>query len=132
MLRLTYLKERMVSIMKTSIEIFSENLRNLLYSKNRKQADLRRYLNVTDATVSRWVNGEAMPRANMIDRICVYLHCAPEDLMQDHSRPVEIAPEDVMAEMLHDNARLFRLMIYASKLTDEQLDKVIAIVGDMK
>ena len=132
MLNFLYLNERMVKDMKTSTEIFADNLRNLLLSKNKTQADLRRYLNVTDATVSRWANGEAMPRSAMLDRICVFLNCTPEDLLADKNKVVVLAPEDVIAEEIHNNPRLFRLMMYASRLTDEQLDKIIAIVGDMK
>lgn len=118
--------------MRTTTEIFASNLRNLLIAKNKTQADLCRYLKVTDATVSRWANATAMPRSAMLDRICVFLNCSPEDLLMDHTKVVEIAPEDVIAEEIHNNSRLFRLMFYASKLSDEQLDKIIAIVGDMK
>lgn len=118
--------------MRTSTDIFAENLRNLLVARGKKQADLKRYLNVTDTTVSRWANGEAMPRAGMIDKICVYLHCTAEDLLADHNKPVEYEPEDILAEELRNNNRLFRLMFYAMKLSDDQLDKIISIVGDMK
>ena len=125
-------KRKECKTMKTSTEIFAENLRDLLISKNKTQADLKRDLKVTDATVSRWANGIAMPRSAMLDRICLYLHCTPEDLLTDRNKVVEIAPEDVIAEEIHNNSRLFRLMFYASKLSDEQLDKIIAIVGDMR
>lgn len=118
--------------MRTSTEIFGENLRDMLIAKNKTQADLKRYLKVTDTSVSRWANGLAMPRPAMIDRICVYLGCAPEDLLTDRTRIVELEPSDVIAEEIRNNARLFRLMLYASKLTDEQLDKIIGIVGDMR
>lgn len=118
--------------MKTSTQIFGENLRDMLIAKNRTQADLKRYLKVTDTSVSRWANGQAMPRPAMIDRICVYLGCTPEDLLADHTKVVELEPEDVIAEEIKNNSRLFRLMFYATKLTDDQLDKIIAIVGDMR
>lgn len=118
--------------MKTSTEIFAENLRDMLIAKNKRQADLKRFCKVTDTTVSRWANGESMPRAPMIDRICVFLHCTPEDLLTDKTKVVQLAPEDVIAEELHDNPKLFKLMMYATRLTDEQLDRIIAIVGDMK
>jgi len=118
--------------MKTSTEIFAENLRDLLLTKNKTQADLGRFLSVTDATVSRWANGESMPRSAMLDRICVFLHCTPEDLLADYTKVAVLAPEDVIAEEINNNPRLFRLMFYASKLSDDQLDKIIAIVGDMK
>lgn len=74
--------------MKTTAELFGENLRNQLIVKNKSQADIARYLKVTEASVSRWVNGQSMPRAKMLDRICLFLNCSVEDLTTDHSKPV--------------------------------------------
>lgn len=111
--------------MKTTAELFGENLRNQLILKNKSQADIARHLKVTEASVSRWVNGLSVPRASMIDRLCLYLHCSIEDLTTDHSKPVEYAPEDVLAEQMRENPRLMRLMMYAMRLTDKDLDELI-------
>ena len=118
--------------MRTSTEIFAENLRNMLIAKNKKQADLARFTGATSATVTYWCNGQAMPRAKMIDKICLFLNCSVEDLTTDHNKPVQYAPTDVLAEEIQNNARLMRLMMYALKLSDEKLDKLIKIAGDMK
>lgn len=111
--------------MRTSTEIFAENLRNMLIARNKKQADLARFTGATSATVTYWCNGQAMPRAKMIDKICLFLHCSVEDLTTDHSKPVEYAPEDIIAEQINENPRLMRLMMYAIQLTDTELDKLI-------
>lgn len=111
--------------MRTSTEIFAENLRNLLIAKNKKQADLARFTGATSATVTYWCNGQAMPRAKMIDKICLFLGCSVEDLTTDHNKPVEYAPEDIIAEQIKDNPRLMRLLFYAMKLSDSDLDKLI-------
>lgn len=111
--------------MRTSTEIFAENLRNLLIAKNKKQADLARFTGATSATVTYWCNGQAMPRAKMIDKICLFLGCSVEDLTADHNKPVEYAPEDIIAEQIKDNPRLMRLLFYAMKLSDSDLDKLI-------
>lgn len=110
---------------RTTAELFGENLRNQLYAKGKTQADISRNLNVTEASVSRWVNGLSVPRASMIDRLCNYLHCSVEDLTVDHSKPIEYAPEDIIAEQIRDNPRLMRLMMYAMKLSDKDLDRLI-------
>lgn len=115
--------------MRTSTEIFAENLRNMLIARNKKQADLARFTGATSATVTYWCNGQAMPRAKMIDKICLFLHCSVEDLTTDHSKPVEYAPEDIIAEQINENPRLMRLMMYAMKLSETELDKLIE---DMK
>lgn len=111
--------------MRTSTEIFAENLRNMLIARNKKQADLARFTGATSATVTYWCNGQAMPRAKMIDKICLFLHCSVEDLTTDHSKPVEYAPEDIIAEQINENPRLMRLMLHAMKLSDAELDKLI-------
>ena len=115
--------------MRTSTEIFAENLRNMLIAKNKKQADLARFTGATSATVTYWCNGQAMPRAKMIDKICLFLNCTVEDLTTDHNKPVEYAPEDIIAEQIKENPRLMKLFIYAIQMSNEDLDKLIE---DMK
>ena len=111
--------------MKTTAELFGENLRYKLIEQRKTQADIARYLKVTEASVSRWVNGLSMPRANMIDKLCTFLHCSVEDLTADHSKPIEYAPEDIIAEQINANPRLMRLMMYAMQMSDEELDRLI-------
>ncbi len=116
--------------MKTSTEIFAQNLKNALYKKNKSQSDLARFLNVTPTTVSRWTNGEAMPRANMIDRICNYLLCTTEDLMTDHSKVVTLAPADVIADAIVERPLLMQLFLMADKADDDAIYKCIQMLGE--
>lgn len=111
--------------MTNSKEIFGRNLRNKLDAKRKNQNDLARYLNVTPTAVSRWVNGEAMPRANMLDRICFYLNCTAEDLMTDHTKVAVMLPQDIIAEEIENDPRLMRIMFYCMKMTDAEKDKLI-------
>lgn len=118
--------------MKTMNEIFSYNLRNMLYAKNRTQVELAKALKTSETSVSYWVNGSVMPRQKKIDEICQYLKCSREDLMVDHEQVAELAPEDVMAEEIRDNPKLFRLMFYAMQLSDESVDQLIKLAGALK
>ena len=111
--------------MKDIKTIFSENLRDKLIAKNRTQAQLAKFLGVSQTSVSHWCNGEVMPRSNMVDRIATFLVCSSDELMTDHTKEVELAPEDIIAEELRENPRLFRLMMYASRLSNEELDDLI-------
>lgn len=43
---------------RTSKKIFSENLRNKLFAKNKNQAQLAKFVGVSQTSVSHWVNGE--------------------------------------------------------------------------
>lgn len=107
-------------------QVFSRNLRNWLDMKKKTQADLSRAVGVSQTSVSNWVNAEILPRPKMIEKICVFLSCSSDDLMTDHTKEVELAPEDVIAEELRDRPRLFKLMLYAAKLSDAELDELIA------
>lgn len=111
---------------KTMNAIFSENLRNRLYLKRMTQGELAKKLGVSEASVSKWCLGDAMPRPKKIDQICVLLGCNIEDLTTDHTREVELAPEDVIAEEIRENPRLFKLMMYASHLSNAEIDELIA------
>ena len=64
-----------------------------------------------------------MPRSKKIDQICVLLGCNIEDLTTDHTKEVELAPEDVISEEIRNNPRLFRLMMYASRLSNAENDE---------
>lgn len=118
--------------MSTSTEIFAYNLRNKLIARNKSQSDLARFLKVTPTTVSRWTNGEAMPRANMIDRICNYLGCSTEDLMTDHTQVAVFAPEDVIADAIIERPLLMQLFVMADKADDDAIRKCIQILGERK
>lgn len=116
----------------TSTEIFAHNLKNKLYARNKTQSDLARYLKVTPTTVSRWTSAEALPRSAMIDRICVYLVCDPEDLMTDHTKTVSLAPSDVIADAILERPLLMQLFVLADRADDDTLYKCLKVLGEKK
>ena len=114
--------------MKTTLEIFSENLRDLLDKQHKTQRALAKYMQVTEATASRWVNGEAMPRADKVDKMAHFFMCSTDELTSSSERNLPLMPEDVIAEELRENAKLFKLFLVASKATDEQIEACIALL----
>lgn len=74
---------------KNMTEIFSTNLRNALYMAGKTQAELAKAVNVTEVSVSKWMNGVNVPRPNKVDEICRVLRCSREVLMVDHDRYVD-------------------------------------------
>ena len=114
--------------MKTTSEIFSANLRRLLEDKQKTQRALAKYVGATEATVSRWVNGEVVPRHARLDKVCEFLMCAPEDLLLDADKTQVLLPEDVLAEELRENPLLFRLMIVAMRADDEAIARAIKVL----
>lgn len=114
--------------MKTTSEIFSANLRRLLEDKQKTQRALAKYVGATEATVSRWVNGEVVPRHARLDKVCEFLMCDPKDLLLDGEKAQVLLPEDVLAEELRENPLLFRLMIVAMRASDEDIAKAIKVL----
>lgn len=112
--------------MKDIKSVFSVNLRNKLAAKNKTQAQLAKFLGVSQTSVSLWCNGEVLPRSTMIDKIADFFMCSADELTTDHSKTVGLAPEDIIAEELRESPRLFKLMMYASRLSDNEIDELIA------
>ena len=113
---------------KPMTEIFSHNLRNCLYMTGMTQSDLARKLKTTETSVSKWINGIAVPRPKMVDEICKVLRCTRADLMVDHERKVILAPADILADEIRSRTELYDLFSSALKLKsqDVELLKTIA------
>ena len=63
--------------------IFSENLRRLLDERDKTQADLYRYMGVSSAIVSAWCSGKKIPRADKLQKMCVWFNCELSDLLEE-------------------------------------------------
>lgn len=110
-------------------EIFAQNLRTKLEEKGKTQAMLVRYLNTTSATVSRWATGESLPRPAMLDRISVFLGCTVDELMRDPTYEPTLMPEDVIAEELRENPKLFKLFLAALRAPEEKIDACLEVLA---
>jgi len=108
-------------------EIFSHNLRNLLYLQNKKQADLARFTGASTATVTYWYNGRSMPKSKMLDKICEFLHCSLEDLTTDRTRTVEVAPEDILAEEMQNRPDLYRLFSIVMQMPSKDVELMLKL-----
>lgn len=51
------------------------------------QAELARHLNVSQANISQWESGDAMPRADKLPELAKVLNCSIEDLYE-HEKDV--------------------------------------------
>ena len=65
-------------------KVFSNNLRRIMHERNKTQADVARYLGVGKSRVSSWMNGQHIPRPDMMEKLCVYLYCTKSDLMEEN------------------------------------------------
>lgn len=114
--------------MKTMNEVFSENLRTVLYLTGKTQVELAKGVGVTETSVSHWINGVSVPRPNMVDRICKFLRCRKEDLVLDKTQTAVFAPVDVLAEEMTKHPELYDIFNAILKMKGTDLELLSAIV----
>lgn len=68
---------------------FIQNLKDLMYKNNINQTELANKLGVTKATVSGWLSGKYVPRANVAQDICNIFGVEMSDLLTK-KEPAEI------------------------------------------
>ena len=59
---------------------FGIKLKRLLKENNMKQIDLARLIDVTDTTMSRYVQGKVKPKPLLLKRIAEVFNCSTKDL----------------------------------------------------
>lgn len=90
-------------------KIFSNNLRYWLGVRDKTQADLSRYMNVSSATASDWCHGRKLPRTDKIQSICNWLGLELSDLLTekdyDEKNDEYLFDDDArdLAQFLFDN-----------------------------
>ena len=109
-------------------EVFSQNLRNYLYLAGKTQSELAKAVNVSEVSVSKWINGVVIPRPAKVDEICRFLRCRREDLVLDHDKQVLLAPEDILAEEMKNRPDLYSTFNALLRMDAEDLKLVTSII----
>lgn len=79
--------------MKSAKEIFAKNLQRLLKEKEVEQSVLAKYIGVSDASVSYWLNGEKYPRIDKIQKIADFFEVPKSQLTEEYpSTFIEVQP----------------------------------------
>lgn len=109
--------------MKEINELFADNLKYWLAKRQKSQADLHKYLDISPSVASDYCSGRKMPRADKLILIANWLMIELSDLLEDKKRePDEL---DQLIYSLKDNEQ-FRLAVsLLHSLTDSQQEKVI-------
>lgn len=72
--------------------LFAKNLKYYMDMAGLNQADLRRLMGVSSATVSEWCSGKKIPRTDKINTICYYLGIGIDDLLSDNNDGDDATP----------------------------------------
>ena len=78
--------------------VFKKNLRRLLEQNNLNQAEFAKKIGVTEATVSRYVNGNRIPSTKIIGKIMKTLDCTYDELFEEGKENSQL--EDIFSKMI--------------------------------
>lgn len=65
----------------TWLEIFGDNLRDLMAGSGMTQKDLARELDISESAVSQYVNGRQFPGVKTLVNMAYVLECSMDDLL---------------------------------------------------
>lgn len=99
--------------------LFRENLNYYMDAKGRSQADLAKALGVSTSTASYWLQGQRVPRMNMIGRAAIWLGLEPHALITERKDDAPPLDKDIeeLAYKIQENKDLKELVEVASKST---------------
>lgn len=106
---------------------FADNLKFALRMHQRTQKELADYLKVSTATVSGWVNGNKIPRADKLQSISNWLNTDLEGLL--YPRTVSGHDEPVLYSVVTSPAyseKMNELLRYANDLSEDDLTVLTA------
>lgn len=84
--------------------LFSANLKRLLSSRGKNQADMCKYMKISSATASDWCNGKKIPRTDKLRSLCTWLDCELDDLIGEKDvAPVPFDPKKEQLNKLYDS-----------------------------
>ena len=68
----------------------SRNIKHLMASTDKTSKDIADGLGVSKSTVSRWVNGQRIPRMDYIDKLCAFFKCSRNDILSKEELTLDI------------------------------------------
>ena len=69
--------------------IFKKNLKRLLEQNNLNQAEFAKKIGVTEAAVSRYINGSRIPSTKIVGKIIKTLNCSYSELFEEDNLQLE-------------------------------------------
>ena len=85
---------------------FTENFNKILAASSRSQADLARYIGVSEPTVCDWKRGKITPRITKINKIATFFGVSPQALLGTEELPeLKPASTDILDALFHDDPK---------------------------
>ena len=119
-------------------KVFAENLAFYLDRNNMTQAELARRLNVSESTITYWLQGKKSPRMGKVDQICSIFGILRSDLMDRKTNNSEsseyyINPETrKIAQEIYQDPDLHMLFDAARNASSDDLRAVQMMLKALK
>lgn len=103
----------------------ANNIRHYMDTIHVTQTDLAKLLGCSNTTVSMWIQGEATPRMDKIDKMCDIFGCSRQDLISDTPKSAEqILHDQLISAFIKDFDALrpeqqLRVIAYMKQLLDK-------------
>ena len=114
----------------------AKNLKKLLSKNAINQRTLAKQIGVSPATVSTWIRGEKMPRADKIDALCALFSITHTDLLEeenDQNDNYYLNPQTRMAaKMVYEDVNIRNLFEIARTSSPDDIRFAIELLNRLK
>lgn len=95
-------------------KVFSKNLKKYMTINNLKQSDISSIVNVSQQSVSYWLNGKLLPRMGTIEKLADYFGILKSELLEDDN-----------SQELYKAKRLQTLYLIANNMDDNDFNELV-------
>ena len=114
----------------------AKNIKSQLSKNRMNQRTLAKQLGVSPATVSTWIRGEKMPRADKIDALCSLFHITRADLLDEQNDRLDdyyLNPQTrLAAKMVYEDANIRSLFEVARTSSPDDIRFAIELLNRLK
>lgn len=107
---------------------FGSRLKSLLENKNISQKELADKLEITEATLSRYINNLIVPKIEVVSKMASLLDVSVDFLIGNEREISEFEEKEALKKLLQKTG----FMAGDEDLTDEELEKLIKFVNANK
>lgn len=110
--------------------VFARNFKAILKRRGHTQSEIATAMEVSPATVSAWAKGLKFPRIDVMQRLASFLDVSVTSMLSEGlEKAYQEIDDSERLEALHQNPKLGLLFDKSRKMTDKDIDAMLAIAG---
>lgn len=118
-------------------DVFAKRLLYYMYYLNISQKELSDRVGVSESSVSQWVKGTKVPRADKVDKICDVFNCKRSDLVDNPTAKTPVISDSdleflgVVSELDADSQALVYELATLLRKDKPDSDDALAMIGKL-